>query len=204
MIAYRRKWSFGLVLGFLGFLWMYYFQIPFFPNSGEYISTFFGGAIEGIKNISPGLLESIASLGKLLGATSLPSGYLWIIGIFSLPLWIIHFDKRSEPESQHLRYLVVFTTLYTLLFVVAAFGIVWYGILMYFCFLALIAHILSPLTAIETESDEAKSLGIGLGVLILILPYFLNSGIPNTWNNLPEDGFEYKTGKLTGLEATFR
>ncbi len=192
---YRKRWSLALAGGFVVFLGIYYF-IPSFTG---YISAFFGGS----STTSSALLQNFSALGNYLGATSLPTGYLWILGIFSIPLWIIHFDQRSTPESKNLRYLVVLTTLYTLLFVVAAFGIVWYGILMYFLFLALIVHIISPLTVIENEDHEPIGLGIGLGLLILILPYFLHSGIPNTWNNLPEDSFEYKSGKITGLEATF-
>jgi hypothetical protein len=65
--------------------------------------------------------------------------FILLLGL--LPITLLHYDKKSpetETEDKKFLSLLTFVTVYTLIFVVAAYGIVWYGILMYFGFLAII------------------------------------------------------------------
>jgi hypothetical protein len=110
--------------------------------------------------------------------------------------------------------LFVFITLYTLLFVVSAFGIVWYGILAYFGFMLLFGVSYGKLFLInQSPSNEnviphdfskAQPYIISL-LLCFILPYFGFTVIARAWNNIPsaQDNIEYKLGNYTEYEAVF-
>ncbi len=91
-------------------------------------------------------------------------------------------------------------SLYTILFVIAAFGIVWYGIVMYFGFLAIFAYCTSE--ELEPKMSARFILFCSL-LLCIILPHFILSCLPHAWNNLPKDSMEYKLGNLTEEEAVF-
>ena len=80
-----------------------------------------------------------ALLSELASNVQLPIGYFIVVVLGLIPAWIIalndHFSKKSPGIST---YLSIFLSVYILLFVLAAFGIVWYGILLYFGLLATI------------------------------------------------------------------
>lgn len=91
--------------------------------------------------------------------------------------------------------------MYSILFCVAAFGIVWYGISMYFAFLAVIVLSYAPLLS----EDAPKEIAVTASIVFLMLsvPYQLLSALPHAWNNLPKDSLDFKMGLVTQNEATF-
>ena len=81
-----------------------------------------------------------AGLSKIIAnffaSKNLPGGYSWIAFFSFLPLVYFSFalDRKSKKTELFLLNLV-FASFYVFLFVIAAYGIVWYGISMYFAFL---------------------------------------------------------------------
>lgn len=97
---------------------------------------------------------------------------------------------------------------YGFLFLISAFGIVWYGVFVYFLFLVLIGLAsLSFVTYSETEeNDDTLGVKIMLSILffIFIFVYILRSAFPHGWNNLTSAGMnEYKYNKLNQNESIF-
>lgn len=73
-----------------------------------------------------------------------------------IPFTLLHLDhtephKKTEEDPVFLP-LMGFVSLYSLIFIVSAFGIVWYGILMYFGFLALLTFSTNVPDASENRS----------------------------------------------------
>jgi hypothetical protein len=145
---------------------------------------------------------NVPSINSLLSGIQLPIGYVHIIIISVLPLVLLHLDaKTSEKNEEDSVFLTFFAfiTLYCLIFLVAAYGIVWYGIYMYFGFLAIVA--MSVNSDRFTGGEKALT---GAIVVLIVLPYFLVSVIPHAWNNLPEDGMEFKVWKTSEYEGIFQ
>lgn len=96
---------------------------------------------------------------------------------------------------------------YWFLFLISAFGIVWYGVFVYFLFLALIG--LASLAFVSyTDRDNEDLLGIKVTMsfifFLFILVYIVRSAFPHGWNNLTQAGMnEYKYNKLTQNESIF-
>lgn len=76
------------------------------------------------------------SITAFFATQSLPGGYSWIAFFSFLPLAYFSFtlDKKEKKTGLFLLNLV-FASFYIFLFIIAAYGIVWYGISMYFSFL---------------------------------------------------------------------
>lgn len=99
--------------------------------------------------------------------------------------------------------------IYGFIFMISAFGIVWYGIMIYFVFFAIIG--LSAGTFLDygeedTKDDDNMSIRVTLAAIlfILIATYFLRSAFPHGWNNLRSAYYnEYKYNILTQDEAIF-
>lgn len=92
---------------------------------------------------------------------------------------------------------------------IAAFGIVWYGIVVYFGFFVLIGLALSSLLDYEKDDvhHEEKisiQLTFAVTVFILIAVYFVRSSFPHGWNNLKSAYYnEYKYFTLNQEESIF-
>lgn len=85
--------------------------------------------------------------------------------------------------------MTVFMGLYAFLFMISAFGIVWYGIVVYYGFFVLIGLGLSNFLDYneEDEKDETHfsvSLTLATVLFLLIATYFLRSGFAHSWTNL--------------------
>ena len=92
---------------------------------------------------------------------------------------------------------------------ISAFGIVWYGILVYFGFFVIIGLALTPIleyTKEEEHDDEHMNLLLTCAsiVFILISVYFVRSSFPHGWNNLKSAYYnEYKYHTLSQEESIF-
>lgn len=106
-LAFRNPlWIIGLI-AMLGFEYVYFFDA----------------------GLSKTLIEFFAS-------KNLPGGYSWIAFFSFLPLVYFSFTlDRKEKKTELFLLNLVFASFYIFLFVIAAYGIVWYGISMYFSFL---------------------------------------------------------------------
>lgn len=103
---------------------------------------------------------------------------------------------------------LVFASFYVFLFVIAAYGIVWYGIAMYFSFLLSILIGASYIVKYKEEDGESKKNIIrffgSVIFLSIVCTYFFASAIPHGWNNLKAAGFnEFKSGILNQEEGIF-
>lgn len=106
-LAFRNPlWILGLV-AMLGFEYAYFFD----PNLSKIITEFFASHM-------------------------LPGGYSYIAFFSFLPLIYFSFAlDRKEKKTELFLLNLVFASFYVFLFIIAAYGIVWYGISMYFAFL---------------------------------------------------------------------
>lgn len=93
---------------------------------------------------------------------------------------------------------------------ISAFGIVWYGIVVYFCFLVLIGLSIDTFNSYDdTESKEENSilgtkLILAIFFLLFIGTYFIRSAFPHGWNNLKNAYYnEYKFHILSQEESIF-
>lgn len=135
----------------------------------------------------------------------LPGGYFAIAAITLLPLAGFHFAlDRNDPRNARFLTNLAFLGFYGFVFVIAAYGIVWYGIAVYVAMFLAIGFALDRAVT-EDEKDES---GFGFAtaavVFAIVATYLFNSAVPHGWNNLRNAGFEdFKAGKLTQEEAVF-
>lgn len=144
----------------------------------------------------------VPSLNSLLSGIQLPFGYAFIILMGLLPFSLLHFDNgaaETTAEDRKFLSLFAFVSMYTLIFIVAAYGIVWYGIFMYFGFLAIIVMCLN-----SERFSELQKVWIGGLAILVAFPYFLVSVIPHAWSNLPEDGMDFKVWRTSEFEGIFQ
>ena len=96
---------------------------------------------------------------------------------------------------------------YGFLFLISAFGIVWYGVFVYFLCLALIG--LASLAFVSyTDNEDEDTIGMKVTLSFLfflfIFVYIIRSAFPHGWNNLTGAGMnEYKYNKLDQNESIF-
>lgn len=160
------------------------------------------------------------TLTKLFGGISLPIGYAVIAALCFFPLILLWTDARltrqKNTESTTLfQSLFVFISIYTLLFMMSAFGIVWYGILAYFGFMLLFwlsygKIFITPDTEANEEGGDIPfsantKITLALLLVMILLPYFGYTVMARAWNNIPgpQDSLEYKLGNYNEYEAVF-
>lgn len=125
-LAYRNTlWIIGLI-AMLGFEYVYFFNTGLSKILTDFFTT-----------------------------KSLPGGYAYIAFFSFLPLVYFSFalDKKEKKTELFLLNLV-FASFYIFIFVIAAYGIVWYGISMYFSFLLAILIGGSYMTLYKKEEGE--------------------------------------------------
>ncbi len=75
---------------------------------------------------------------------------------------------------------------------------------MYFCFLAIVVMCFESKIAITSDSEERRlAISTTTALVIIILPFFILSGLPHAWNNIPSDSLQFKSGTVTQDEAIF-
>ncbi len=98
--------------------------------------------------------------------------------------------------------------IYGFLFLISAFGIVWYGVFVYFLFLVLIGLASHTFVSYNEREDNEDLIGIKVTLSILfflfIFVYIIRSAFPHGWNNLVNSGMnEFKYNKLDQNESIF-
>ncbi len=141
----------------------------------------------------------------------LPLWYVFILWWFLATLWFFKFalDWRNDKMLKLFIINLVFTTFYVFLWNIAAFGIVWYGITMYFAFLIFIWIWLHYVTKEDKEIDNndnfymLKAINFFI-IFIIISIYFLKSSIPHIYANFKEDSYmHYKSWIVNSDDAIF-
>lgn len=178
-----RKWVFGVLsLGILLLMVLYYF-------------------IPGTRTSITALFDSIW-LEKWVG-------YAIMIAMNLAYLTFVHYSFEKTETNEKLKEILMFMGVYGFIFMISAFGIVWYGIVVYFGFFAIIglgATLFNNYTPGEEKNEDLISVKLTLAVIFFILigVYFLRSVFPHGWNNLRSAYYnEYKYNVLSQDEAIF-
>ncbi len=193
----NRKWTpwvfpTSVFIGICAML-LYYF----IPTSSTYISTL----------VSIGSLEWMAWIIQLIPKYALLIGYACIVWGILLSIVLAHFTIANDEDWARTQDIFVMLLIYGFLFLISAFGIVWYGVFVYFLFLALIGLAsLSFVTYIDRESEDLTGVKVTISLLffLFIFVYVIRSAFPHGWNNLTGAGMnEYKYNKLDQNESIF-
>ncbi len=134
--------------------------------------------------------------------------YAVLLAINFLIVGFFHFGTKDTENNKHLREVIVFMGIYVFLFIIAAFWIVWYGIVMYFGFFLIMGYSALSFTSEDEESYRKEwgtlHLTIATLLFIFIATYFLRSAFPHGWNNLKSAYYnEYKYNTLSQEESIF-
>ena len=130
------------------------------------------------------------SLSNILAKISLPAGYLILLAlVFGFLFFADKFLAEKNKESTGI---IVLTGFYGILFWISAFGVVWYGVTIYFLFLVIIALGLQNLNISEEKSDGTNK-NLIIFFLIAISFYLAGSAQIHAFYNLTQAGYnEYK------------
>jgi hypothetical protein len=63
---------------------------------------------------------------------TLPGGYLFVLLLFIVPLLYFLYSLKEDDITKLFKYNMIFAVLYVFLWTISAYGVVWYGIVMYF------------------------------------------------------------------------
>lgn len=170
--------------------------------------------------IVPGLIlfEILVFLGVLSPifiSQWVPLGYITLIIMTIIPVTLIlnsleyyKWEDKINQKIETLRLLLIFTSIYVFLWMIAAYGVVWYGIVMYFSFLAFIGYWLYYATWYNENDSEKEYSARWFGSLVLFLIFLIfivQSVIPAAFSNVKNAWLiEYKRGDFNATEALFR
>ena len=152
--------------------------------------------------------SSWAVITTFMNDITLPLGYLFLIGWVLAVIFWSHFSISDDDDGKDIKNVILMLMVYGFLFLISAFGIVWYGVFVYFLCLTLIG--LSALSFISYGKDEKDTDLIGIKTtlsflfFLFIFVYIIRSAFPHGWNNLMSAGMnEYKYNKLEQNESIF-
>lgn len=146
-------------------------------------------------------------LTSILSEYKLPGWYGLLFWGFIIPLLYLLYTVKDTWKGILFKYILIFTFFYTFLWTIAAYGIVWYGIAMYFAFLLIIwigLYYISWYT--DTSDDKEKQIRFlwTLVTWIIIFIYFFASSIPHAFINLKSEAYqEFKWGIVHSAEAPY-
>ncbi|MDD3302043.1 MAG: hypothetical protein PHN31_00680 [Candidatus Gracilibacteria bacterium] len=182
----------------------------FLPLTKKYYYFFIYFAIifEILYLILPG---SSTVITNLISSIELPLGYIFILLVFLLPLLFFKLTTNYKNDKVMKLFLVnfAFAAFYIFLWDIAAFGIVWYGIILYFNLLILIGVGIYYVTIDDNNIDSNETFYTVkvinfLAIFVVISIYFIRSTIPHMFANFDEDSYmHYKSGKIQEYEAIF-
>lgn len=140
-------------------------------------------------------------LTNIFRVIDLPYGYIFIAMVYFFPLVFLSFTlDTSEKNIKPLLGLLTLWTLYTFLWAISSYGIVWYGIVMYVLSFAMIVFSLN----IGSQQDEEIGYLWSQLTLFFVFCYFFASAFPHALTNLKNASFlEYKLWQITQQEAIF-
>lgn len=143
-------------------------------------------------------------ISGFFGKVYLPAGYFVIAAFTLLPLAVFHCAlDRKDPRNERFLGNLAFLGFYGFVFVIAAYGIVWYGIAVYLSMFVAMGY---SLERAVSEDDAEAGTGFPTAVLVfgIVATYFFSSAIPHGWANFRNAGFaEFKSNRLNQEEAIF-
>ncbi len=147
-------------------------------------------------------------LTSFMASMSLPYGYLFILLLALVPLTFFIPTLQKKELTKLFQINLVFAIFYSFLWGISAFGIVWYGIVMYFNFILMIVFWAYYLWAYNLD-DSQKKIKIKLFWTLVfssvVWIYMFMSVFPHSFNNLKTAAYrEYKLGTMTVTNAPFR
>ena len=168
-----------------------FFLLLFFPTATHIFQKLFPTST-GLANISRAYTDIFASI-------HLPEVYgvviILVLGFLALALYCLEDNDEENPT----RGILFLLGLYGMIFWVSAFGIVWYGVLIYFLMLAIIGLGMKEVNTSRNEDSEvvdAQKKAISIGFFILIGFYIFGSAMMHSYKNLitaDYDIYKYKT-----------
>lgn len=143
----------------------------------------------------------------IMSGITLPFWYLILLSIFLATVSYMLFSLKHTKLMTLFKINLVFTSFYVFLWTISAFWIVWYGIMMYFGFLMMMAIWLHYMTWYKDEKDlkvyNAKFFWSGI-ILVIFGVWFLASVVPHAFNNLKNAWYPYyKSSQYTADELVF-
>lgn len=162
-----------------------------------------------LNSIEPGTQMSEFFSLKDIQQYSLLYGYAILLVINIAFISVIHFLTKNEDEDNVFREACFILNTYGFLFLISAFGIVWYGIFVYFIFFILIWSLASRFIYLDSRDAQNSSirewkLTMTAFLFVFISIYFIKTATPHAWTNLKNAGFnEYKYNILNQEESIF-
>ena len=143
---------------------------------------------------------------------TLPFGYLllfidYLLFLILFIYWLKVEDKENTGKINLFKLNLIFSWLYTFLWSITAYGVVWYWIVMYFSFLLMIAICLYYLSSYKddiSEKDFYIKMFWSLVFSMIVVMYIVNSVIPHSFNNLKNAWYkEFKVWQVHTIDAPF-
>jgi hypothetical protein len=95
---------------------------------------------------------------QLFSEITLPFGYIVLLLGFLIPFFILLYSIKDTKKSDIFKWNIVFAFVYVFLWTISAYGVVWYGIIMYFNLLLIIAYgIFYALSYRENDEENVKN-----------------------------------------------
>lgn len=134
---------------------------------------------------------------QLFSFITLPLGYVFLFVLYFWVFAYLHFTlDGTKKQNSEILFTASFLVTYVFLWLIAAFGVVWYGIVMYFWFLLFFYIILEQYKEHDYEKNTIFS---PRNIFLLVVwIYIFTSIIPHGLSNLVNAGYyEYKTWAYT-------
>lgn len=136
-----------------------------------------------------------------LAKMQVPFSYFFIFFVFFIFVFLVIFNLKKSKKTFIFELNLIFSFIYIFLWIISSFGIVWYGITIYFSLLLFIwcgfFHISDSKNILKNNVWEAI-------ILAIFLSYFVFSLIPHSFSNFIEKNYtNYKLWKKSSLQQIF-
>lgn len=146
-------------------------------------------------------------ISNLLTSINLPLWYLILFIIFILPVIYLLLNLKNTKINTIFKLNLIFTSFYTFLWAISAYWVVWYGIMMYFWFLLMIAIWLYNISYYKNTFEEKEYMIKFFWTVVMsfvFLVWFTMSVFPHTFNNLKTASYQwYKSWEYTANQMVF-
>lgn len=146
---------------------------------------------------------------NIFSSLTLPFWYIFLFLFFVINIlfFIFSLDIKNHKNLELFIFNFIFSSFYVFLWLISAFWIVWYGIIMYLTFFVSFAFWLYYLFSYDEEEEKIRlqvRFFCSFIVFFLIIFYFFYSVIPHLFINLKTAWYtEYKLWRMNENEAIF-
>ncbi len=132
---------------------------------------------------------------NIMSSITLPLGYIIILLLFIVPILYYIVSLKHTRLTTLFKLNLIFTVFYTFLWSVSAYWVVWYGIMMYFGMLLIIAIWLHYLISYDQKEDKTDFVIIkffsSIIIFSIISVWFFLSVFPHAFTNLKTAWYPY-------------